>query len=253
MVDQSECASSFTALGACDVVILAGGLGTRIRSVLGDTPKLLAPAPGGTLLDFFVARLVAQGARRIVPALGHRAEAILDYLRTRSYPVEIAPVVEPAPLGTAGALRYLRAGLRPGPAVVMNGDTLTDLDLGLLPRRLAQTGADAVLACVDVEDAARFGRVIVSPDGFIERFAEKGASGPGTVNAGIYALSADFLDRIAAGDGSSLENDFFQTAAPRRLAALACGGRFVDIGTPEGFAEGVRLFGPDSEKKLTDK
>ena len=230
-------------LAAGDVVILAGGLGTRIRSVLGDTPKLLAPVGQGTLLDFLAARLAAQGASRLVLALGHRAEAITDHLQNRSFPVEVSPIVEPAPLGTAGALRHLRGQLRPGPAIVMNGDTLLDLDLNRLPPRLAQTGAEAVLACVAVPDAGRFGRVIVTPDGFIERFAEKGQSGPGTINAGVYALSPAFLDRVAAGTGASLENDFFQTAAPGRLAALPVAGRFVDIGTPEGFAEGARLFG----------
>jgi NDP-sugar pyrophosphorylase family protein len=234
-------------LPACDVVILAGGLGTRIRSVLGDTPKLLAPvgdeAGGGVLLDHLLARLAGQGAGRVVLALGHRAAAIADHLAGRSAPVEVLSVVEPAPLGTAGAVRHLRDRLRPGPAIVMNGDTLLDIDLRLMPQRLADSGADAVLACVDVDDAARFGRVIISPDGFVERFAEKGAGGPGTVNAGVYALSAEFLDRIAAGGGSSLENDFFQTIGRGRLATLRVAGRFVDIGTPEGFAEGVRLFG----------
>lgn len=227
----------------CDVVILAGGLGTRIRSVLGDTPKLLAPLGDGTLLDFLLARLAGQGASRVVTALGHRAEAVLAYLDGRATPVEVLPVVEPAPLGTAGALRFLRPLLRPGPAVVMNGDTLIDLDFNRLPARLAESGADAALACVDVPDAGRFGRVIVSPDGFIERFAEKGPGGPGAVSAGVYALSPALLDRIAAGTGASLETDYFQTAGPGRLAALTATGRFVDIGTPEGFAEGARLFG----------
>lgn len=239
-------------LAGCDVVILAGGLGTRIRSVLGDTPKLLAPVGRETLLDFLLARLAAQGASRVVFALGHRAEAIAAHLEGRKTAVEMLCVVEPAPLGTAGALRYVRPRLRPGPAVVMNGDTLIDLDLRLLPARLDETGADAVLACVSVPDAGRFGRVIVSPDGFIERFAEKGQAGPGIVNAGVYALSARFLDRVAGGTGASLENDYFQTAGPGRLAAAPVAGRFVDIGTPEGFAEGARLFG-EAQEKLTDK
>jgi NDP-sugar pyrophosphorylase family protein len=229
-------------LSACDVVILAGGLGTRIRSVLGDTPKLLAPVGDGTLFDLLLTRLTAQGVTRVVLALGHQAQAVTTYLQGRRTPVPVLPIIEPAPLGTAGALRHLRDQLRPGPVVVMNGDTLLDIDFRTLPVRLAETGADAVFACIEVPDAARFGRLIISPEGYIEKFAEKGGAGPGTINAGVYAFSADFLDRLAAGDAVSLENDVFQSAPPHSFAVVHCRGRFVDIGTPDGFAEGVKLF-----------
>jgi NDP-sugar pyrophosphorylase family protein len=228
----------------CDVTILAGGLGTRIRSVLGDTPKLLAPIGNLTLLDILLARLAEQGAARVVLALGRGADAVTAHLQKVSPPLEIVVAVEPEPLGTAGALRHIRPLLHSEVVVAMNGDTLVDLDLNLLPMRLAESGASAVLACVEVENTARFGRVKVSADEFVEGFAEKGHPGPGAISAGVYGLAPAFFERLAASPGSSLENDFLQTAPPRSLAVVRTTGRFVDIGTPEGLAEGVRLFDP---------
>jgi NDP-sugar pyrophosphorylase family protein len=228
----------------CDAVILAGGLGTRIRTVLGDTPKLLAPVGRHILLDLMLNRLAEQGVRRVLLALGYRAAAVVERLAAGvAAPVELVPVVEPAPLGTAGAVRHLRARLRPGPALVMNGDTLMDLDIARLLARHREVDPPATLACIVVPDAGRFGRVIATPDDKIERFAEKGESGPGLVNAGAYVLSPGLLDRIAESRGASLETDFFQTAPAGSLAISRADGRFVDIGTPEGFAEGGRLFG----------
>lgn len=235
-----------TDLTDSDAIILAGGFGTRIRTVLGDTPKLLAPVGRHILLDLLLRRLADQGAGRALLALGHRAEAVADYLAAKDdLPLPVVPVVEPAPLGTAGAIRHLRGLLRPGPAAAMNGDTLLDFDLAHLLDRQRQTGALATLGCVEIDDAARFGRVAADADDRIERFVEKGVAGPGLISAGLYALSPALLDRIAAGTGASLEQDYFQTAPTGSLTIARMRGRFVDIGTPEGFAEGARLFGAD--------
>lgn len=229
-----------------DVVILAGGLGTRIRPVLGDTPKALAAmtvaADGGdgeTVLGLLLRRLEAQGADRILLALGHRAEAVVDWLAVRppGGPV-IVPVVEPAPLGTAGALRHIRPQLRPGPVVVMNGDTLVDTDFAALLARHGEAAAPITVLCVRTPDCSRYGRVELTDDHrFIVRFLEKSPNaGPGPINAGVYVFSDAALDVVAAGTAGSLEREVFQTAAPGFLAVLATAGRFVDVGTPEGLA-----------------
>lgn len=246
--------SAAPSLAGMDVVILAGGLGTRIRSVLGDTPKLLAPVGGRPLLDLLAAHLAGCGADRIVLALGWGAEMVADYLpRLAQKPIfagpgrhcpDIIPIAEPVQAGTAGAVRHVRQHLRPGPAIVMNGDTLTDADVAALAARQAASGADAALLCVAVADTGRFGCIELTDDNRIARFAEKApAAGPGLISAGIYALSAGLLDRIAASQATSLESDFFQQAPPGALAALVSGGRFVDVGTPDGFAEAQTLFG----------
>jgi len=241
-------------LTGVDAVILAGGLGTRIRSVLGDTPKLLAPVGRSRVIDLMIAHLVRLGADRVVLALGHGAEAVTACLpeiveRTRragrpDFTVEAA--IEPVRAGTAGAVRHVRSLLRPGPAVVMNGDTLTDADPGELLRRFREADPPAAggVMCVRVPDAGRFGRIELTADGRVARFVEKDpAGGPGLINAGIYVFSPGLLDRIAAGDASSLELDVFRAMAPGALTAVVTGGRFVDVGTPDGFREAAELFG----------
>lgn len=237
-------------LTGMDVVILAGGLGTRIQSVLGDTPKLLAPVGARPVLDWLIERLARQGADRIVLALGRGAEQVIGHLPSlvgkpseQSWPT-IVPLVEPAQLGTAGAIRYIRPHLRPGPAIIMNGDTLTDGDLRALEAKRRASDADAVLLCVTVPDSGRFGRVQLTQGGRIDRFLEKDPeAGPGLISAGVYALSARMLDRIAASLATSLERDFFQQAAPGTLDVLVSDGRFVDVGTPDGLQEAQAIFG----------
>lgn len=226
-----------------DVVILAGGLGTRIRPVLGDTPKALAPLAvdgNAVMLGLLLDQLAAQGADRTVLALGHRAAAIIDWLNDGNVPVglTVETVVEPEPLGTAGALRHVRPHLRQGPTVVMNGDTIVDVDMTALLARQMEAGCDVTVFCLRVPDAGRFGRITLTSDGWIMKFAEKDqVEGPGVVNAGVYVFSDAALDAIAASGAVSLERDVLQQVPVGAAAALMGTGRFIDIGTREGLAE----------------
>src|SRR5437667_5285251 len=113
-----------------DVVVLAGGLGTRLGAVLPELPKILAPIAGRPFLNHLLEWLIEQGARRVILALGSKAGAVLRYLGTQSFPpLEILTVVEPQPLGTAGAIGFSLPYLNGDLVIVMNGDTLVDADL----------------------------------------------------------------------------------------------------------------------------
>ena len=233
-------------LSAVDVFVLAGGLGTRIRPVLGEVPKLLAPIASRTYLDHLLDWLRGFGARRIVLGLGVHAQAIVDYVRAHSLAgLEIETVVEPSPLGTAGAIRYARASLRTDPIMVVNGDSFADADLCRLLDRHRATGASATMLCAEVEDAGRYGRLILDRENFVERFIEKDAAfhGKARINAGIYLVSAQLLDQIAAGTAKSLERDVFELLPRRSLAAFTECSRFIDIGTPESLALAGTVFG----------
>ena len=233
-------------LAAIDVFVLAGGLGTRIRSVLGDTPKLLAPIRGRTYLDHLLNWLRRFGARRVVLGLGVHARAIIDY--AQAHPVagiEIETVAEPSPLGTAGAIRFARAALRSDPVLVINGDSFADTDLCRLLERHHAARASATMLCSEVEDAGRYGRLALDAEGFVERFIEKDSSfrGKAWINAGIYFVSAQLLDVIASGTAASLERDVFEQLPRRTLAAFTECFRFIDIGTPESLAQADEVFG----------
>jgi NDP-sugar pyrophosphorylase family protein len=167
-------------LNSIDVLVLAGGLGTRIRPVLGDTPKLLAPIAGRTYLDHLLGWLAGFGARRVVLALGYRAEAILDHLaRHAPQKVAIETVVEPKQLGTAGAVRWARSELHSDPVLIINGDSFADVDLCKFLGRHCHAGAVGTILCAKVADAGRYGRVQIDNRGAVAGFVEKSARGPG--------------------------------------------------------------------------
>jgi len=233
-------------LQSCDILVLAGGLGTRIRPVLGDLPKLLAPVGQRAYLDFLLEWLQRFGARRVVLALGHGAPAIIAHLRRRpSDSLVIEALVEPRPLGTAGAVRFARARLATDPVLVLNGDSFVDADLCAFHAAHAASGASGTLLCVEVDDAGRYGRVLVDTQRRIGGFREKDPAfrGRALVSAGVYLLSPALLDAIAAGEAASIERDVFERLPAGSLAAFAGSFRFIDIGTPETLALAESVLG----------
>jgi NDP-sugar pyrophosphorylase family protein len=227
-----------------DVVVLAGGLGTRISPVLKDTPKILAPIGGRTYLVFLLSWLKSFGAKRVVFGLGHLAGAVSDYLADNPPEgIEVTIVIEDKALGTAGAITNVRSEICSNPALIMNGDSFVDADLcDFIALHKAQN-VEASLLCTYVGDASRYGTVNIDTGNRITAFQEKKMhAGPGFINAGIYLFSPDILDEIAD-CGSSLENDFFQKQQAGRLAAMSGAYTFLDIGTPEDLARGPDVLG----------
>lgn len=234
-------------LAGIDVVVLAGGLGTRIRSVLGDTPKVLAPIAGRAFLGHLLSWLAGYGATRTVLCLGHRAVAVEDWLVAHGAPdgMTVDTVTEPEPLGTGGALRHARRAFRSDPVMVINGDTFVDAALDRFVAAHRAAAADASVLCVNTGDVGRYGRVVVGPNRRIVRFSEKDPAdgGAGLINAGLYLFGAAWLDRLAAGGAVSLERDVLAPAPPGTLHAVIDDGSFIDIGTPESLAEADAVFG----------
>ena len=226
----------------------AGGrLGRRIRPVLGERPKLLAPVGGRPFLSYLLQWLTRFGARRIVLALGHGATAVQKYLlEFRDPALEVTAIVEPRPLGTAGAVRFARARLRSDPVLAMNGDSFVAADLcGFLAFHRA-SGAIGTVLCATVEDAGRYGRIATDENARIREFVEKDTAfqGRATVNSGVYLLSAALLDTIIAMPGPSLERDVFERLPAGSLAAFGGPFDFVDIGTPETLAMAATVLAP---------
>jgi NDP-sugar pyrophosphorylase family protein len=236
-------------LAEIDVFVLAGGMGTRIRPVLGDTPKLLAPIGARTYLAHLLDWLTRFGARRIVFGLGCGAQAIRAELeRDPRAGLAIVTVVEPKPLGTAGAIGFARDQLRSDPVMVLNGDSFVDADLCEFVASHHAHGRLGAVLCTEVEDGRRYGEIRRDANGNIERFVEKEASAAGaaTINAGVYLLSAALLDSIANSGKSSLERDIFPSLPPGTLQAFAGAFDFIDIGTPQSLARAADVFARES-------
>ena len=231
-------------LKTIDVAILAGGLGTRISHVLKDTPKILAPVGGRPFLDVLLEWLTGFGVKRVLLGLGHLAGAVIGHLEESSrHDIEVVAVVEPEPLGTAGAVRFLRPHIKSDPVLVINGDSFVDADLCAFVSTHAQSGAEASMLCAEVDDTARYGLVEVAENGMVRGFVEKQSTGPapGLINAGAYLFSAAMLSRIESSDGRSLERDIFQAAPPGVIHAMRGRFPFIDIGTPESLGAASKV------------
>ena len=236
-----------TCLNDTDVVILAGGLGTRIRETLGDTPKLLASIGGVPFLDILLGRLRHFGARRVILGLGHGAGKVTAHLESNPPEgMDIVTAVESEPLGTAGALRFVISEINSEPALVMNGDSFTGADLCDFADAHEKSKADASILCAEVPDTAAFGRVTLSPEGRVLEFLEKDEAqqGPGVINAGVYLFNRTMLDAIKDMEGPSLERDVFQAFEPGTLGAVTSDAPFIDIGTPEDLARAAGVLKP---------
>lgn len=229
-------------LAGVDVVVLAGGLGTRLRGVLDGVPKVLAPVAGRPFLAHLLDRLAGFGARRVVLCLGHLAGTVTGWIDGNRAPdgLEIVTVIEPEPLGTAGALRFARHSFTTDPVLVLNGDTFVDADLGAFAGAHRRSGASASVLCVAMEDAARYGRVEIGPDQRIRRFVEKQPGG-GIINAGVYLFATPFLDALERDRAVSLERDALERAPAGTLHAHVAQARFIDIGTPESLAQAAAV------------
>ncbi len=232
-------------LEGIDVAVLAGGQGTRVRHVLGNTPKVLAPIAGRPYLSYLLDWLARFGARRIVLCLGHLADVVLKSVRTNPLRgLELIPSVEPGPLGTAGALRHARQALRSDPVMVVNGDSFVDADLCAFLKGHKAAGAQGSILCTEVDDSSRYGRVDIGTDGRIRGFVENHAvnTGRAAISAGVYLLNSALLDKIAAGSERSLERGILEALPAGALHAMAGRFGFIDIGTPESLAEASELL-----------
>jgi NDP-sugar pyrophosphorylase family protein len=228
-------------LATLPVLILCGGLGTRLRPVLADRPKALAPVGERPFLELQIGLLRDQGARHFVLCVGHMADRVEAAFGDGSaLGVRIDYSVEGETLlGTGGALKLAERFFAPS-AVVLNGDTYLDIDHNRVVARHRERGAAATLTLAKLDDARRFGTVDLDAAGDVAGFREKdptSAVRPGWLNAGAYVLDRAVIDRIPAGAVASLERDVFPAAVRDGLtvAALPCDRPFYDIGTPDDF------------------
>jgi NDP-sugar pyrophosphorylase family protein len=224
--------------------ILAGGLGTRLRSALADRPKVLAPVGGRPFLTHLLDQLADAGIRGVVLLTGHRAAEVHHTFGSEYKGMCLTQSAEPSPLGTAGALRRALPLLEASCILLLNGDSYCDVQIEKLYEFHGLHKAGVSLSLVHVPDASRFGRVCIDLGGRVIAFEEKGISaGSGWINAGVYLLERDLLAALPAGCPLSLEREVLPGWVSRGMVyGMECGDRFIDIGTPESYAEAENFF-----------
>jgi len=225
-----------------EAIVLAGGLGTRLRSVLPDTPKPMAPICGKPFLAILLENLARQGFSRVVLSVGYKADVIQAYFGDVYAGLVLRYEVETEPLGTGGALRKALGQIQGDHAFVFNGDTFLDLEVDAVAALWGRYRQPVIVAR-EVDDVSRYGQ------GFLENgrgrtFGEKSGVGAGLINAGCYVLPVDAFANIAVPAPFSLEHTVL---APWVASGCVRGhvtrGLFIDIGIPSDYARAQTLLG----------
>ena len=218
-----------------EAIVLAGGFGTRLKSVVPHLPKPMASVAGRPFLEILLSMLANKGFSRIVLSLGFMSEKIITHFGDNYKGMELVHEVESEPLGTGGAIRAALARCVSDHVYIFNGDTYLELEVEEL-EEVWRDGHHPVIAVREVTDTARFGSVELC-DGRINAFLEKGKSGPGLINAGCYVLPNDALDAFPLGQPFSIETEYFVKYLKRlRFDGFVTRGRFIDIGVPDDYA-----------------
>ena len=225
-----------------EAIVLAGGLGTRLRSVVSDVPKPMAPVHGRPFLAFVLDQLVDAGFTGVVFAAGYGHEVLRGHFGGEYRGLALAYSIETEPLGTGGAIRLAMDHVGGREVFVLNGDTYLALDFSAMRAAHDNAGSALTMAVCRAPDAARYGTLELQGD-IVQRFVDKGQSGPAWINGGTYILGARLRTRFPSAKAFSFEHDFLAPEASEiRPLAFRSTGPFIDIGTPEDYARAEYLL-----------
>ena len=210
-----------------DAIILVGGQGTRLRSVISDKPKPLAPIDGVPFLDYLLNQ-IENKVSRIILAVGYMGDQVANLYRDRCL-----ISMEKTPLGTGGAVCKALELVEGERFWVLNGDSYFDISFD----EMEKCEGDLIMACRHVDDVSRYGSVVIDKDAIIS-FQEKQESlGSGWINGGIYLMGKKLFKDKSTQSPFSLEVDFFPTLllSDKKVIAYPGSGSFIDIGTPQSY------------------
>jgi D-glycero-alpha-D-manno-heptose 1-phosphate guanylyltransferase len=216
-------------------VVLAGGLGTRLRDTVPDLPKCMAPVAGRPFLFYVINELRRQGIERFIFSLGYKHEVIEAYLKEQFPTLQYQSVVEATPLGTGGAIKLACEKASDKNIVVANGDTLFRVDLPLLAAFHYQKQSDCTLALKPMKNFDRYGVVQLRPDGSVESFDEKKFYEEGNINGGLYLLNRESFLFQSFPEKFSFEKEYLEKKQ-HSLFAQVQDVYFIDIGIPEDYS-----------------
>ncbi len=217
-----------------EAIILAGGLGTRLRDAVPELPKCMAPVNGNPFIWYVVDHLQKQGITNFIFALGYKSEAFDSFLSSVDINYKIS--IEEEPLGTGGAIKLALLQSSSADVIVTNGDTLFKVDVGLLSETHQQKNSDCTLSLKPMKDFSRYGVVELDPTQRVISFKEKMYYENGLINGGFYAINREsFLNEILS-EKFSFETDYLEKFyTERKIFGSVQDQYFIDIGIPEDY------------------
>jgi D-glycero-alpha-D-manno-heptose 1-phosphate guanylyltransferase len=228
-----------------EAIILAGGLGTRLRSAVPDLPKCMAPVSGKPFIHYVVDHFQKQGIEKFIFSLGYKHEIIIDYLEkikntffNSNAQLTFQYSIEEEPLGTGGAVKLACGKATETTALVLNGDTLFNIKLSKLAPFHHMSGSHCTLSLKPMQNFDRYGVVELNTDYSIKSFMEKQWYENGLINGGVYALHAvKFMEEIFP-EKFSFEKDYLEKFySTRHMFGVIQDEYFIDIGIPEDYAK----------------
>lgn len=226
-----------------ECIILAGGLGTRLRGTIGDYPKCMAEVNGKPFLHYIFEMLQLQGCSRLILSLGYKHEVITEWIATEQKNFAVDYVIETEPLGTGGGIQLAIQKANDANVLVLNGDTLFRIDMRQLLQYHIEKGAATTLALKEMYNFSRYGTVQTGDDSRILSFHEKEPTDIGWINGGVYAINKRaYLDK-GLPVKHSFEKDYLEAFVYKgSFYALRSEAYFIDIGIPEDYARAQRDF-----------
>lgn len=226
-----------------ECIILAGGLGTRLQSVVSDVPKCMAEVAGKPFLSYLFHYAKNQQFDHLILSLGYKSEVVLQWLDGKSYPFKISYVVEDSPLGTGGAIKLAFDKVETDKAFIFNGDTFFDVDTTLLAEFHKEKNAMISLALKPMTNFDRYGSVDLDKGERILRFNEKQHCAKGLINGGVYVINKNLFSTLSLPEKFSFEKDVMEMHI-NDIPSYGCvqDGYFIDIGIPSDFAKANQDF-----------
>ena len=231
-------------IDSVEAVILAGGEGSRLKSVVSDRPKPMALVKGRPFMEWLLLGLRGQGVQRFVICTHYLNEIILEHFGDGSaWGVEIVYSHEPSPLGTGGAIAFAARQVKSDQLLALNGDSFCEFNLSALMCFHQSQNARATIQLARVENCGRYGSVKVDANGRVEAFIEKStAAAAGWINAGIYLIQSTAMKMVPENQNISMEYDVLPKWVGDGLCAIQQEGTFIDIGLPETYQQAETIF-----------
>ncbi|EAM0817171.1 NTP transferase domain-containing protein [Campylobacter jejuni] len=211
-------------------IILCGGLGTRLKSVIKNIPKPMAPINNKPFLEFIFEYLKKQGIKEVILAVSYKYEVIQEYFKDEFLDIKIKYSIEKEPLGTGGAIKEALKFIK-NEAYVLNGDTIFDIDL----KKLILNNSKICLALKQMNDFDRYGTVELDSKNYIKLFKEKEFKKQGLINGGIYFLNKDIFNEFTLQEKFSFEEFLQENYEKLKAKAHIFDNYFIDIGVPRDY------------------